>query len=154
MTNPLNPLSDNPIPAVSLINPGDPFDKQCADTLAATKVQRYTEQAMRRQHPLVRLWDAEWNLQFVCSVEYKASFSWISNDTGPGQMEIPFDTPVAQWIFDESGRMAAGQGRTVCITVDFCGARWSGIMDKCAVEQREDMDVVLVVDWLHDYEHL
>jgi hypothetical protein len=152
--DPLNPLSDAPLPAVSVINFSDPLDKQCADTLAATQAQFRAEQTMRRQHPLVRLWDGEWHLQFVCSQEYKGSFSWISNDTGPGQMEIPFNSPVAQWIFDEPSRMAAGQGRNIGITVDYCGARWSGIMDKCAVEQREDMDMVLVVDWLHDYEHV
>jgi len=152
--NPLNPWANTPAPAVNLINPSDPLAKQCADTLAATQAQFRAEQALRKQHPLVRLWDAEWNLQFVCSVEYKATFTWISNDTGPGQMEIPFASPVAQWIFDEPGRMASGQGRSIGITVDYCGARWSGIMDKCAVEQREDMDVVLVVDWLHDYEHV
>jgi hypothetical protein len=154
--NPLNPWSNSPMPAVNLINASDPLAKQCADTYAATQQQFRAEQAMRRQHPLVRLWDAEWNLQFVCSVEYKASFTWISNDTGPGRMEIPFNTPVAQWIFDEPGRMGAtpSQGRNIGITIDYCGARWSGIMDKCAVEQREDMDIVLVVDFLHDYEHL
>jgi hypothetical protein len=42
----------------------------------------------------------------------------------------------------------------VGITMDYCGARWSGILDKFAVEQREDGDRVLVVDWVHDYEKL
>ena len=139
---------------ISVINFSDPLETQCANILAATQQQFRNEQALRKQHPLVRLWDAEWNLQFLCSVEYTATFTWISNDTGPGRLEIPFATPVAQWIYNEPGRMAAGQGRTVCVTVDYCGARWSGIMDKCAVEQREDMDVVLVVDFMHDYEHV
>jgi hypothetical protein len=149
MTTLPQPLPVDLVPPVTL-----PLADQCAATYAAAQKQFRDEQQLRRQRPLVRIWDAEWHLQHVCSVEYKASFSWISNDTGPGQLEIPFDTPVAQWIFDEPGRLAAGQGKNVCITVDYCGGRWSGLMDKCAVEQREDMDVVLVVDWLHDYEHL
>ena len=35
--------------------------------------------------------------------EYKANFSWIANDYGPGQIEIPFNTPLAQWIHDTIG---------------------------------------------------
>jgi hypothetical protein len=42
----------------------------------------------------------------------------------------------------------------VGLTADYCGARWSGILDKYAVEQREDGDLVLVADFMHDYEHL
>jgi hypothetical protein len=40
------------------------------------------------------------------------------------------------------------------VTVDYCGTRWSGIMDKYSIEQREDGDTVLVVDFMHDYEFL
>jgi hypothetical protein len=63
-------------------------------------------------------------------------------------------SPVAQWIYDYQGRMDRDEGRTVGITIDYCGARWSGILDKFAVEQREDGDTVLVVDWVADYEQL
>jgi hypothetical protein len=125
------------------------------DTIrAATQQLRQNEMALRHTRPLVRIWDGEWHLQHLCTVEYKASFAFISNDTGPGQMEIPFNTPVAQWIHDDNGRVTRGEGRNVGITVDYCGARWSGILDKFSVEQREDGDVVLVTDWSHDYEHL
>ena len=131
-----------------------PLATQCAQTWQTCQDLRAAEQRLRKTPPLVRIWDAEWNLQFLGGTEYKGSFSWISNDTGPGQMEFPLTSPVAAWIQDDNGRIARGQGRNVCITVDYCGARWSGIMDKFAVEQREDGDMVLVTDWLHDYEHL
>lgn len=120
----------------------------------ATRAQKRNEELIRREQPLVRLWDAEWNIQHVLGSEYSAKFSWVSNDTGPAQMEFPFTSPAAQWIYDYQGRLDRNEGRTVGITVDYCGARWSGILDKFAVEQREDGDVVLVVDWVHDYEHL
>ena len=148
----------------TVINPGftigppldltSPLATQCSQTWQICQDLRAAEQRLRKTPPLVRIWDAEWNLQFLGGTEYKGSFSWISNDTGPGQMEFPLTSPVAAWIQDDNGRIARGQGRNVCITVDYCGARWSGLMDKFAVEQREDGDMVLVTDWLHDYEHL
>lgn len=134
------------------------FDADLADqceAIWATTLQHERERdALRREPPLTRIWDAEWDLQHILSVEYKAQFSFISNDSGPGQTEIPFDTPVAQWIHKMDQRIKAGSGRNVHITVDYCGARWSGRLDKTSVEQREDGDQVLVVDWLHDYENV
>jgi len=121
----------------------------CETILAATESQKLIEESIRRAQPVGRIWDAEWNCQHVMGSEYSAQFSWISNDTGPGQTEFPFP-----WIYDYQERLDSGSGRTVAITIDYCGARWSGMLDKYAVEQREDGDVVLVVDWVHDYEHL
>jgi hypothetical protein len=86
-------------------------------------------------------------------VDYKSTFSWISNDSGPGQTELPMDSHVAEYIKDMQGRIDRGEGRNVHVTVDYCGARWSGRMDKYSIEQREDGDVVMVVDWLNDYEN-
>jgi hypothetical protein len=120
----------------------------------AVGLQKVAEDRVRTAQPLVRLWDAEWALQHVVGDDYSSQFTWQSNDTGPGQTELPFTSPAAQWIFDYQARLDAGSGRTVGITVDHVGARWSGIMDKFSVEQRDDGDLVLVVDWLHDYEHL
>lgn len=95
------------------------------------------------------------NLQHVIrGVERRAKFSWVSNDTGPGQIELDFDHPAAQWIHDHQGRIDRGEGRGVVITVDYMGARWGGLLDKYAVTQREDGDQVLVCDFLHDYEQL
>jgi len=126
----------------------------CEAILAATENQKLVEERVRRAQPVGRIWDAEWNCQHVMGSEYMAQFSWISNDTGPGRTEFPFDSPIAKWIYDYKSRLDGGSGRTVAITIDYCGARWSGMLDKFAVEQREDGDVVLVVDWVHDYEHL
>lgn len=124
----------------------------------ATRAHRKDEERIRRQRPLVRLWNGEYELQHVVGNEYKAQFSFVSNDTGPGQIELPFDSPAAQWIHDHQGRVDRGEGRNVHITVDQLssggGARWSGIMDKYAVEKRSDGDIVMVVDFMHDYEFL
>lgn len=131
------------------------LDEQCDAIWRVTREQKAQEERLRREPPVVRLWDGEWNLQHVCSgVEYSASFQWISNDTGPGQLEIPFDHPAAQWVHDSQGRIDRGEGRCVHLTVDFCGTRWAGRLDKAVVETREDGDDVLVMDFAHDYENL
>jgi hypothetical protein len=128
------------------------------DTIADVKVavtqQKQSEDNLRRKMPLIRFWDSEWQLQHLGGVEVKAQFAWISNDTGPAQITLPFDSPVAQWIHDTEGRVARGEGRTVGLTVDHCGARWSGIMDKYTIDSTADGDVTLTVDFSHDYEHL
>jgi len=129
-------------------------DVLCDQIWDATREQKLVEERIRREQPVGRIWDAEWNVQHILGSEYSCKFSWISNDTGPGQTEFPMSSPVAKWIYDYQGRMDRGEGRTVGITIDYCGARWSGILDKFAVEQREDGDTVLVVDWVADYEFL
>lgn len=132
-----------------------PLDEQCAEIRRLAREQKAHEDRLRRDPPVVRIWDAEWQLQHVISgVEYSASFQWISNDTGPGQLDFPFDHPAAQWIHDSQGRIDRGEGRSVHITVDFCGTRWAGRLDKAVVETGEDGDDVLSTAWAHDYENL
>jgi len=121
---------------------------------SATRAHRKTDNETRLKQPEIKLFNAEWELQHLGGNERSAQFSFISNDTGPGRLELPADCPAAEWIHDYEGRLARGEGRNVFITVDYCGARWSGIMDKYAVEQRDDGDRVLVVDFMHDYEYL
>lgn len=130
------------------------IDALCDQIWAARNEQKLAEERIRQQQPLARVWDAEWDCQFVLGNEYSAKLAWISNDSGPAQTEIPFDSHVARWVHDHQGRIDRGEGRNVFLTVDYCGARWSGMMDKYSVEQRSDGDTVLVIDWLSDYEKM
>jgi hypothetical protein len=132
------------------------LEQQCADILRLTRETKEQQDRVRRSPPIVKIWDGEWNLQHVVSgVEYSANFNWISNDSGPGSIELPFQHPASQWVHDSSGRVERGEGRNVHITVDYCGStRWSGRLDKAVVETREDGDDVLVMDFLHEFENL
>lgn len=131
------------------------LEDQCSAIWAATLQQERDEERIRNTPPDIRLWDGEWQLQHIISgVEYQASFQWVSNDTGPGQIEIPFDHPAAQWVHDAQGRVDRGEGRNVHITVEYCNTRWSGRLDKAVVETGEDGDDVLSMDFAHDYENL
>lgn len=89
--------------------------EQCEQIWEFTQQWRRDEFALRREQPLLRYWDAEIGLHFVGGNEYKANFSWIANDSGPGQIEIPFNTPLAQWIHDTDGRIERGEGRNIVI---------------------------------------
>ena len=138
-----------------MLNTALSLEDQCAEIWRLTREQKFEQERLRRDPPVVRLWDAEWQLQHVVSgIEYQASFQWISNDTGPGQISLPFDHPAAAWVHDSQGRIDRGEGRNVHLTVDFCGTRWSGRLDKAVVETGEDGDDVLVMDFAHDYENL
>ena len=137
-----------------MIDLGKPLAEQIDQTKKIVSGQKQAEDNLRREQPLIRFWDAEWRLQHVGGSETQAQFSWVSNDTGPGQVELPLESPIAQRIHGHLARLQRGEGRNVGITVDYCGARWSGILDKYSVEQREDGDLVLVADFFHDYEHL
>lgn len=125
---------------------------ECEAIWQATEERERQTQARRLEAPLLRIWDGDWHMAGILAAEYSASFEWVDNDTGPGVTEIPFDHYVARWIHDERGRMARGEKRNVHITVDKDGARWSGRLEDCSVEKREDGSQVLVVRWLSDYE--
>ncbi len=90
-----------------------------------TRVHRKQDENARNAAPRVRLWNGEYELQHVLGNEYKGEFSFISNDTGTGRIELPADSPAALWVHDHQGRIDRGEGRNVHITVDHVGARWS-----------------------------
>lgn len=131
-----------------------PLEQQIEETIRLVGLQKIEEDDLRRETPLIRYLDAEGKLQHVGGTEVRMPLSWVSNDTGPAQVEFPADSHVALWIRDEQGRIARGEGKSVILVVDYCGARWNGTLDKFWVEQREDGDTVLIADFLHDYEHL
>lgn len=127
---------------------------ECEAIWRATHAQKRDEQRLRDEPVLIRLLDGDMYLHHLMRNEYSATFAWISNDSGPAQTEVPFDSPEGQWLYDMWGRMERGEKRNVHINARYCGAEWPGRLDKCVVDYREDGDVVVVCDWLHDYENV
>lgn len=111
-------------------------------------------QRIMDQPELVRLWDGEWNLHHLLGNEYENSFTWVSNDSGTGSIEVDFDSPQGLWLYDMWGRLERDEKRNVHITVDDAGARWGGRLDSCIVSHKEDGQRVVVAEFLHDYEDL
>lgn len=130
------------------------LQEQCEAIWQATLRHERDRDRLRNEPATVRVWDGEWALHYLMEVEYNAAFGFISNDSGTGTTDLPFDSKIGQWIYDMWGRMERGEKRNVHITVDYCGARWGGRLDDCTVESREDGDQVVACVWLHDYENL
>jgi hypothetical protein len=130
------------------------LEQQCEAIWSETIKQQHAEERLRRQRPDVGVHDGEWRLQHVLTQEYEAEVSWIENDTGPGSTSIPFETHVAQWIWDMQSRIDRGEKLNVHLSVEYCGARWCGRLDNATARTTEDGDKVLIVTWLHDYENL
>lgn len=109
------------------------------------------DQKRRLHTPLIRVWDGDWNLRGEVHREISAKFQTLNNETGIGQIEMPARYYLSKWLTDVDSR--AGYKNTF-FTVDYQGARWSGMLDE--IEQYKDIDgqrnVRITIK--HDYEHL
>lgn len=121
------------------------------DSIWDAAVERKESRARkRREPPLVRLWDGDWNLRGRVTGEYAAEFEFKLNDTGSGKVDLPFDHHLARWV----SRYWERDVQNVFITVDKDGARWSGMLDKCTTDQDESGLRVTHLVFLHEYEQL
>jgi hypothetical protein len=130
------------------------LEELCEAIWQETLKQERAEIRLRLQPPQTDIYDGEWILQHILTDEYEAELSWIDNDSGPGSTVIPWESPVAQWIYDMQGRIDRGEKRNVHLISQYCGARWGGRLDSATVRTTEDGDKQLIVAWLHDYENL
>lgn len=113
--------------------------------------RRYQREKLRREAPLVRLYDGDWNLKGRVAGEYEASFEWKLNDTGSGTIVLPDDHYLAKWAV---AQQRVGKAKNVHVAVDKDGARWSGRLETLSMEQ-DDLGVRKVtLNFLHDYEEL
>jgi hypothetical protein len=121
------------------------------DTEFAAITSRLQEDYNRRlQAPYVRIWDGSWILRGVAAVFYSAEFHEIDSETGMGQIVMPADYYISQWIANEEARTTLN----VHITVDKDGVRWSGRMDHYEYEVQKDGTDKFTVFFKHDYEEL
>lgn len=128
---------------------------ECEAIWAVTEERERQRQTQRLAPPETTVYDGNFHLQGWIEAEYLGDFEWVDNDTGAGITELPWDHYVARWIWDEWGRLARGEKRTVHIVVECAnGARWSGRLESCSPEKREDGSKVLAIQWLSDYETL
>ena len=113
------------------------------------QAQRQARIDARRERPMLRLWDADWNLKGLVHNEIDASFTWRINDTGTGVMRLPMDHRLAPWILDIWGRK-----ENVHVTMDKDGARWGGRLRRGKLRKDSDGVRYIELQFLHDYENL
>ncbi|AXN53471.1 minor tail protein [Gordonia phage Ronaldo] len=132
----------------------DPLLTQCEQIWNATRAQIKEDERIRKERPVVKIWDGEYHLQFLCQDEYKFEAEVIDNETGTALIDIPFESPTAQWINQEYERVQRDEGKNVHMTYEYCGIRNGYRLDNRVMERDEDGIAVLHTTWLHDYEEL
>ncbi|MGW0245050.1 Gp37-like protein [Nocardia goodfellowii] len=121
------------------------------DAVFAEITDRLTKDKERRiQPPLVRLWDGDWNLRGFVKKEFNASFQFLDNDTGTGQIEMPLDYYLSTWMVDVDSRTTT----QIHVTIDHSGARWSGCLDELLIIKDEQGKKFVRATFKHDYEHM
>lgn len=128
--------------------------ERCEKIWEATQQAARDEEHTRREAPVIRLWDAEWKLQFLAGNPLSYEFEWIDNDTGTGELVVFAESELGQWLYDFEGRDLREEGVNVHITADYVGARWGGRMEDVSIEFTSDGDQIVTATFLHDYENL
>ena len=99
---------------------------------------------------LIRVWDGNWSLLGTLSGDYKHEFTFLNNDAGSATVELPLD----HWMADTLMDPQKWPTKSLYITFDKDGARWSGRLEtmKVVVDYRGDQQLELYA--LHDYAKL
>lgn len=105
------------------------------------------EEEGKRQDPLVRIWDGNWKL-FTEVQGYSAlDFEFLKNDAGTASFSIELTHPVAELLMANEDWPT----RSLYLTIDKDGARWSGRLVSCTVEEERTGKEELQVTFIHDY---
>lgn len=127
--------------------------EQCEQIWSATLEHERKLDAVKAAPPVTLIFDGFQRLQHLLLDVTKLTVSDVENDTGDVQVTLAFDHPVAQWIFDEKGRRARGEGDNVHIDVEKNGVRVSGRLESQRVRTERGKQV-LEVTFLTDHEDL
>lgn len=121
------------------------------DAVFADIVARETAENEARLHPPeILLFDGDWNLRGNCTNENKASFQLLVNETGMGELELPLDYYLSDWLADVDARGTTN----VHVVVSKDGARWGGRMAELIVDKGADGRKAVRAIFRHDYEEL
>ena len=128
----------------------EPDRKRLEGIYQAALNRRAKREKARREAPLVRLFDGDWNLMGQVKGEYSASFEWKLNDTGSGQIDLPYDHHLAVWATEYSSR----KKQNIHVAVDKDGARWSGRCREVTTKMDASGVRTVQLHFMHDYEEL
>ncbi len=107
--------------------------------------------------PVVYLYDGHQRLQHVCLDPFEATVEDNENSPAAISVTVPADHPAGQWLMDEAGRVARGEGVNVHIEYRIGGTRVSGRVDPETGVTSERLDTgedVVRADALGEYKNL
>lgn len=98
----------------------------------------------------IRIWNGNWELFGVVSGEYSYEFTFLNNDAGTAQVELPVDHWISQSLLNPEDWPTS----SMYITFDKDGARWSGRIETFQVKVDYKGDQVVTLYATHDYNKL
>lgn len=131
-----------------------PLEDQCEAIWQATLAEERRLQQERDAPPVVLIFDGHQRLKHIVFDLTRLRCEDVENDTGSIELEIPFDDPIAQWMNDDKGRMARGEGELIHIDVQKNGVRLSGRVESKSVRNDGKGRRVMAATFLTDYENL
>lgn len=130
------------------------LEDQCEAIWQATLAEEHRLQVMRDTPPGLFIFDGNQHLQHLLLECVSLHVEDPDNDSGPIELVIPFEHPVAQWMHDDSGRIARGEGEFFHIDVEHNGVRVTGRYKSKTVKKDGKGQRMLHVTFLTDYENL
>lgn len=130
------------------------LEEQCEAIWQATEAEEQRLQAMRETPPALFIFDGHQRLHHLLLEVVELHVEDPENDTGVVELTLPFDHPVAQWMHDDKGRMARGEGEFFHIDVELNGVRVTARYDSKTVRKDAKGQRLLYVSFLTDYENL
>ena len=106
--------------------------------------------AGKQEETLIRVWDGDWNMFATVTGEYEHEFTFLNNDAGSASVALPVDHWVAEDLLDPT----RWPTKSMYITFDKDGARWSGRITTLKVEVDYKGDRQAVLYATHDYQKL
>ncbi|WP_066584718.1 Gp37-like protein [Corynebacterium provencense] len=136
--------------AVELAN----LDAYLDEVWAEAKAEADARAARRRERPLIRLWDGDWNFRGVVSGEYDFQCEWKYNDIGAAFITLPPQHHLAQWAMAHWDRKTKNIHVTVDKSRDGQDARWGGRCESVKLTENEDGTSSVELRFLHDLKDL
>ena len=104
---------------------------------------------IRRQRPVLKVWDKDWNPRAILVGEVEASFELRMFDTGEGNVKLMGNHKLRSWLVEE-----LDDDEDVHLTVDTPGIRWAGKVSTISDLQTDNGLEYIDITVLNDREHL
>ena len=130
-------------PSTAVWNPADAVGYM--DSLAKEEREVFLDSACE-----VRIMDKVYELVDFCQDYLSLEFTFQRNAAGGLAMELPGDSSIRDWLFDNPD----GANATIPIIVDTRGMQWPGKIDTAKLHLEADGTETIEVTALHDWEHV